>query len=186
MGAVQCTNCNRWFCSKGELSVHMCRPEAHAYFVSSFVPKFWGCVTVLIWQQYNRTGQDRCVCIYMYVWERECILQLGNSSLSVWCVCMFVQSSLLLLCSISIVELVWVHLTNHTHVVILRRVGRRDPSPSIGSSTAESLDWLPPGQNKIYVSEENEVDKSSPHKPPRLYILVLMCMSLINMKLLYP
>ena len=31
MGAVQCTNCNRWFHSKGGLSVH----PGHAYFVSS-------------------------------------------------------------------------------------------------------------------------------------------------------
>ena len=68
MGAVQCTNCNRWFHSKGGLSVHTCRPEGHTYFVSSFVPKFWGCVTILIQQQYNRTGQS---CVHIHVCLRE-------------------------------------------------------------------------------------------------------------------
>ena len=71
--------------------------------------------------------QDRTV-VYAYTCmserERECILQLGNSkqilSLCMYvCVCVHarVQSNLLLLRSISIGELVWVHLTNHTHVV---------------------------------------------------------------------
>ena len=68
MGAVQCTNCNRWFRSKGGFSVHICSPEGRAYFVSSFVPKFWGCVTILIQQQYNRTGQ---VCVHIHVCLRE-------------------------------------------------------------------------------------------------------------------
>ena len=57
---------NRWFRSKGGLSVHTCRP-GHAYFVSSFIPKFWGCVTILIRWQYNRTGQ---VCVHIHVQGR--------------------------------------------------------------------------------------------------------------------
>ena len=104
MGAVQCTNCNRWFHSKGGLSVH----PGHAYFVSSFVPKFWGCVTILIQQQYNRTGQ---VCVHIYVCLRESAsfsLGVHNKSCLYVCVCVCVcthahaQSSLMLLCSISV------------------------------------------------------------------------------------
>ena len=104
MGAVQCTNCNRWFHSKGGLSVH----PGHAYFVSSFVPKFWGCVTILIRQQYNRTGQ---VCVHIYVCLRERVHPsawefITNPVCMCVCVCVcthaHAQSSLMLLCSISV------------------------------------------------------------------------------------
>ena len=98
-------NCNRWFRSKGELSVHTCRPEGHAYFVSSFVPKFWGCVINLAAIQQDRIG----VCAYICMSGRESAsfsLVVHNKSSLYVCVCVCVhvhaQSSLLLLCSISV------------------------------------------------------------------------------------
>ena len=102
--------------------MHTCRPEGHTYFVSSFVPKFWGCVTILIQQQYNRTGQ---LCMHIHVCLRQRVhpsaWKFITNPLSLYvCVCCVrarVQNNLLLLRSISIGELVWVHLTNHTHVV---------------------------------------------------------------------
>ena len=118
--------------------MHTCRP-GHAYSVSSFIPKFWGCVTILTQQQYNRTGQ---VCVHIDVCSERVhpsAWKFITNPLSLY-MCVFVYMRMYrVACCYCAPFLLGSWFGYHTHFAILRGVGRRDPSPSIGSSTAESL-----------------------------------------------